>query len=289
MGGLMSATRQARADALPSVVAPDGDFDATAELWLKARSQQLWRRHSDAVNAALLARWLPAGAGRALKTDLWDEAVGNGLYRVLAARTTQVTAIDVSPLVVAAAIRRYPQLDGRCADVRALPFSSGDFDVTVSNSTLDHFDSETEILVGLRELHRVLRPGGVLILTLDNPRNPVVALTKALRRVRLNEFWLRHAVAIARVGLLPYRVGATLGIRALERVLPRLGFRIEDCEAIIHAPRLLAVLAAQRLERQTSPQVQQRFLDRLMACERLARTRAQFVTGHFVAVRATRI
>jgi hypothetical protein len=42
--------------------------------------QRLWRAHSDAVNKALVARWRPVGQmDTLLKTDLFDEAVSDGL------------------------------------------------------------------------------------------------------------------------------------------------------------------------------------------------------------------
>jgi SAM-dependent methyltransferase len=48
---------------------------------------------------------------------------------------------------------------GMVADVLHLPFEPASFDVVVSNSTLDHFDSLDAVGDGLSELSRVLRPG----------------------------------------------------------------------------------------------------------------------------------
>ena len=66
------------------------------------------------------------------------------------------------------------------ADVRCLPFVDGVFDLVVSNSTLDHFETSREIERAVAEIHRVLAPRGLFILTLDNPANPAVALRNAL-------------------------------------------------------------------------------------------------------------
>ena len=60
--------------------------------------------------------------------------------------------------------------------MRHLPFAQGAFDGIVSNSTLDHFQSLDDLLVSLKELFRVLRPGGQMILTLDNLSNPIILL-----------------------------------------------------------------------------------------------------------------
>ena len=53
------------------------DWDAMAAVWLERPPDGLWRRHSDAVNWGLLERWLPPRLERVLKTDLFDEAVGD--------------------------------------------------------------------------------------------------------------------------------------------------------------------------------------------------------------------
>src|SRR6202030_1884380 len=101
-----------------------------------------------------------------LKTDLFDEAMGSGLYPLLSARARRVAALDFAPSVLAAATIRHPALLWCAADVRRLPFASGAFDVVVSNSTLDHFDTREEIFASLRGFHRVLRPAGILLLTM---------------------------------------------------------------------------------------------------------------------------
>jgi SAM-dependent methyltransferase len=157
-----------------------GHWDAVLASWQETRGSSLLRAYSDGVNRRLLERWLPRDCGRALKTDVFDEAVAEGLSPFLAACAEALVAIDASPETVAAARRRYPELDARVADVRALPFEAGSFDAVVSTSTLDHFPSRADLETALRELHRVLAPGGVAVVTLDNPWNPLVALRNAL-------------------------------------------------------------------------------------------------------------
>jgi SAM-dependent methyltransferase len=263
-------------------------WDRLARLWAGARPTPLWRRHSDAVNSALVERWLPSRIGRVLKTDLFDEAMSPGLYAALAGRADEVVGVDVSGEIVEAAEARHRGLHARMADVRSLPFEDGSFDAVVSNSTLDHFQDEAEIVAALREIHRVLRPRGRLILTLDNPSNPLNAIAKALPRDWLNRVWLRHARVAARVGHVPYHVGETIGARRLRKILPPLGFEIQAQEAIMHAPRALAVIVAELTTRRGTARAQRRVLDALSACERMAGWPTRYVTGHFVAVSATK-
>ena len=243
---------------------------------LEAPAEALWRAHSDAVNAALLERWLPREACRLiLKTDLFDEAVGEGLYPLLAVHAHNVAAIDRAPSVLAAAVVHYPQLLAVAADVRQLPFGSETLDVVVSNSTLDHFAAGDEIATALRELHRVLRRGGRLLLTMDNLANPLVALRNAL------PFRLLH-----RLGLVAYPVGATCRPRRLTRLLQEVGFEVRETVALLHCPRFAAVPIARRLQRRGTSAKRKRFLRRLRHWERLAKLPTRYLTGYFVGVDA---
>jgi SAM-dependent methyltransferase len=236
----------------------------------------LWRAHSDAVNARLLRRWLPERSRRALKTDLFDEAVTDGLYPAIAERAERVTGIDVSEATVRSAGARHPGLRVLQADVRRLPFGDAEFNTVVSTSTLDHFPTHEDLLAGVRELHRVLEPGGRLVITLDNRANPVVALRNAL------PYGLLH-----RVGLVPYYVGATLGPRGLRRALVEAGFDVLELRAIMHCPRVAAVLAA-RLVHRRGERAQRAFLRSLLAWEPLGRLPTSRFSGYFIAARAVR-
>ena len=240
------------------------DWDAVVRTWRETRGSSLLRAYSDEVNRRLLERWLPRDCGRMLKTDVFDEAVAEGLSPFLAARAQAFVAIDASPETVAAARRRHPELDTRVADVRALPFADESFDVVISTSTLDHFPSRAGIEAALGELHRVLVPGGLAVLTLDNPLNPLVALRNAM-----------PFRPLARMGLVPYYVGATLGPRGLGAALESVGFAVEELAAVMHVPRIAA--------RALRPP-----LRLLLAAERLERWPTRFLTGQFVAARARR-
>ena len=238
--------------------------------------EALWRRHSDAVNEALFRRWLEGErCADALKTDLYDEAMGAGLYPMLAAHAIRVAAVDVASGVLAAARARHSKLLAVAADVRRLPFADCSFDLVVSNSTLDHFDTRDEIMAALRGIHRVLRSGGKLLLTMDNAANPVVALRNLLPLSLLR-----------RLGLVPYPIGTTGGPRRLRDMLRAAGFEILDTVALLHCPRAPAIALARRRQRRGSAGARERFLEQAMRWERLARWPTRYLSGYFVGIEA---
>lgn len=251
-------------------------WDGVLAEWLADERDALWRRHADALHMALVAHWLdikhPACI---LKTDLFDEAVSEGLG-LLGARSALAVGMDLSWKVARTAQQRLPVWKVIVADVRRLPFADATFDAIVSNSTLDHFDTPSEIATALGELHRVLRPGGRLLLTLDNAANPIIALRQALPW-RLLYRW----------GIIPYALGATVGPSRLCRMLEDLSFCILETRPILHVPRLFAMRCARRLRRASSAK-QTRFLERLARWERLSDLPSRWVTGYFIAILASK-
>ncbi len=240
--------------------------------------QKLWRAHSDSVNKALVARWRPAEQmDTVLKTDLFDEAVSDGLSPLLNSLAKRVYYIDSALEVHEIAKCRYSGLQTIGADVRHLPFPNGTFDGIVSNSTLDHFESLDDLSGSLQELFRVLRPGGQMILTLDNLSNPIILLRNRLPFPLLK-----------RLKIVPYYVGVTLRANRLEYLLKETGFEVLEVDAIMHCPRVLAVTITRWVERHTSLRTQKFFLSLLMAFEGLSRLPTRFLTGYFVAAKVSR-
>ncbi len=254
-------------------------WNTVAREWAARGHVGAWRGVSDAVNRRLIDRWLPAvPGGTVLKTDLFDELVGEGLAAPLAQRFATVAGIDLSPTLVELVAERHPEIDARAADVRDLPFAAEAFDAVLSDSTLDHFETVDEIAAALHELHRVLRPGGSLLITLDNGMNPAVAVRNALPAQ------LRNAT-----GLVPYAVGATCRTPTeLRGLLEAAGFEVARLGAVLHCPRVLGVLAGRAVDRRGGLVARRRYTSALVACERLARLPSRYLTGHFLAALATR-
>jgi SAM-dependent methyltransferase len=75
-------------------------------------------------------------------------------------------------------------LPATCADMRALPVKSGCLDaVTSLFSSFGYLESDEEDLRVLREVSRVLRPGGALFLDLLNRENALAGFAPSVQRV----------------------------------------------------------------------------------------------------------
>ncbi len=158
-------------------------------------------RHIREVNLELIRRWAPQlERPKILKTDAFADATcPDRAFSWFIQADAQLVCVDIAPRLASLGRNNARSLGYReatyvTADVRRLPFSSDSFDLIVSDSTLDHFQSTAEIDIALGELARLLKPGGVLIVGLDNPHNA----TNALFRL-----WMA-------CGRTPYFIGKTL-------------------------------------------------------------------------------
>ena len=129
----------------------------------------------DAMNhlmtAGLDRRWRRITIDETVQADdrVLDACCGTGDLAIAArSRRADVVGLDFSERMLERARRKEPQIDWVRGDVLALPFDEGSFDaVTVGFGVRNVEDLEA----GLRELRRVLRPGGRLgILEITTPR-----------------------------------------------------------------------------------------------------------------------
>jgi SAM-dependent methyltransferase len=111
----------------------------------------------------LLDLFLSADPGHAVLNG----GAGQGtLSRKLAELGFEVTSTDVSPAAVEV-LREAGVGEALEADLTALPFEDETFDATVLGEVLEHIEDDQP---ALEEVRRVLRPGGVLALSV--PANP---------------------------------------------------------------------------------------------------------------------
>lgn len=100
-----------------------------------------------------------------------DVATGTGLVAEVIAsaigRSGQLTAIDISRAMLARAEQRLsalPQVVLEMGDAQALPFSDAKFDAVICSLALMLFPEPAH---GVSEMHRVLRPGGRVAVSVE--------------------------------------------------------------------------------------------------------------------------
>ena len=117
-----------------------------------------WYAGTRALLRDLLTAELPPG-GRFL-----DAGGGTGATAAWMADHGTLVAADFEPSALAMNRTRHPSTVGfAAADVQHLPFADGSFDATVCVTVLCH-QSIPDPVVAVRELARVTRPGGLVVL-----------------------------------------------------------------------------------------------------------------------------
>lgn len=128
---------------------------------LRIRKDLNFRRVQETVPAL---RWLKPRRGE----RILDIGCGEGTYDYrIALRGAQVFGFDLNrnQLLRAAASHKTPSTGFFCADASAFPLRSGQFDTVMSLCVFEHLPDDRQTL---REMWRVLRPGGRILLTLDS-------------------------------------------------------------------------------------------------------------------------
>jgi SAM-dependent methyltransferase len=181
----------------------------------------------------LFAEHLPPLRGLSvLKTDLWDEAKNTRILAWASRQGAATYGVDISPPIVTqarAAFGAAPNgshlLRSAVGDVRDLPFADSSFDAIYSMGTIEHFD-ETERAV--REMARVLKPGGRAIVGVPNRYDPFL-------RPLL-------ATALQAVGQYGYGYEKSYSRRALRKMLEAAGLEVVAETAILFVPGWLRML-----------------------------------------------
>jgi len=144
--------------------------------------KQFWDRSWDTVDPSRVARYVQ---GTELSADsliaFWkerqvqsvcDAGCGCGVYSLkLAANGFRVSGFDVSSTAVemAKALLSSQGYDTRAfetADILSTPYPDNRFDAVISRDVVDHMPM-ADAIQAVKELYRITKPGGYLVLTLD--------------------------------------------------------------------------------------------------------------------------
>jgi ubiquinone/menaquinone biosynthesis C-methylase UbiE len=144
---------------------------------------------------------------------------GGGYYTYEAARfvgpTGRVCAIDISLDQIASAQQRCAELawvECRTGDIASPPYGDAEFDAGFAVQVLEYL---ADLDAGLSQIHRMLRPGGRLIIVATDWSSAVWHSANAPRMQRVLAAWAPHtpcsnlpailAARLRRAGILPLR------------------------------------------------------------------------------------
>jgi tRNA (uracil-5-)-methyltransferase TRM9 len=182
-------------------------FNEIAPAWYNYRHHTIFR----AELAALARRW---GRGRLLNVGC-----GHGADFIPFKDAFELHGIDFSPGMLQQAARYAARYGFSAqlveADARQLPYTDAFFDFAIAVAVYHHLETKNDRLRALRELYRVLRPGGEAFITVWNRWQP--------------RFWLRR-----RDILVPwrqqektlYRFYHLFSYRELEGMIRQAGFEV---------------------------------------------------------------
>jgi ubiquinone/menaquinone biosynthesis C-methylase UbiE len=195
-----------------------GEFDASYRT-LQAEPYATCFAYSRRRLDALLESAMP---GPEAGPRLLDVGCGTGFHLArLRSRGFAVAGIDGSANMLARARAANPGVDLRLGDVASLPFPDASFDVVLCVEVLRYLAQPEACL---KEMARVLRPGGVCLVT-------------AAPLLNLNGYWLvnRLATMMPLLGLVRLKQFFTTSGR-LRRQLRRAGFHRIDVHGVYLGP-----------------------------------------------------
>lgn len=127
------------------------------------------------------AKQLTGGSGKATGIDIWNEMAGRQNAEALR-RNAEIEGVA-------------DRIEFQEADARMMPFGNGSFDVVLASLSLHHAGGKHGIEQVVREMKRVLKPGGVILLYDLFPATAVAA--RAMRELGIRD------IEILNAGVLP--------------------------------------------------------------------------------------
>jgi SAM-dependent methyltransferase len=191
-----------------SVHEPSADLPLTGERTVPGLAEEnYWFRRHEVVYRRL--------SQRGVDREVLEAGCGEGYgAELIADVATRVIGLDYDEQTVAHVRARYPRIDVRHGNLAELPLPAGAVDVVVNFQVIEHLWDQGQFVA---ECHRVLRPGGVLLMSTPNR----ITFSPG-RDTPLNPFHTRE-----------------LNASELTELLVDAGFTLEAMLGVFHGPRLV--------------------------------------------------
>lgn len=155
-------------------------FNDLSKTYLGWYAQETPEGYSFRVRREKVLAMLPDGEGK----HILDLACGPGIMiKGLRAKNFRVTAIDAAPEMVELAAKELPndpQVTCAVGDAYALSSPDAEFDIVTAMGLIEYLDDEPKYL---KEMNRIIKPGGTAIITYPNVWSPWRIWNRFLRLI----------------------------------------------------------------------------------------------------------
>lgn len=131
--------------------------------WYNENAKEYEKRSANAINEKEIEEfcsYLPK------KASVLDAGCGFGRdSKAFFDRGYKITGIDLSSGLLKIAKEKYPQINFVKGNLLSLPFKDESFNGVWAHASLVHFDEDSQIKKALDEFNRVLKPNGILHVT----------------------------------------------------------------------------------------------------------------------------
>ena len=164
-----------------------------------------------------------------LKLDLWNEINNTQILIWLAEQGGEVYGLDISPYLVNQTQKLFAELRMKgkfiVCDMREIAFKDNFFDYVYTMGTIEHVSDYDR---ALKEIYRVLKPGGKAIIGVPNKFDPFL---------RPFLVWF-----LTKLGKYPYAPEKSFTFGELEREIKKVGFKIEARTGLLFMPGVLRMI-----------------------------------------------